>query len=61
MGSEDFYPEERPVHEVSVDGFWIDRCTTSTMKTTRIENVMFTALVGVRDVSTVTGAIRPIA
>lgn len=25
MGSEDFYPEEAPVHEVSVDGFWIDR------------------------------------
>src|SRR4026209_741185 len=25
MGSEDFYPEERPAHEVSVDGFWIDR------------------------------------
>ena len=25
MGSEDFYPEERPVHEVTVDGFWIDR------------------------------------
>jgi formylglycine-generating enzyme required for sulfatase activity len=24
MGSEDFYPEERPVHHVSVDGFWID-------------------------------------
>jgi len=24
MGSEDFYPEERPVHRVSVDGFWID-------------------------------------
>jgi formylglycine-generating enzyme len=24
MGSEDHYPEERPVHEVSVDGFWID-------------------------------------
>jgi formylglycine-generating enzyme len=24
MGSEDFYPEERPVHEVDVDGFWID-------------------------------------
>ena len=21
MGSDDFYPEERPVHEVSVDGF----------------------------------------
>ena len=25
MGSEDFYPEERPVHPVGVDGFWMDR------------------------------------
>jgi formylglycine-generating enzyme required for sulfatase activity len=25
MGSEDFYPDESPVHEVSVDGFWMDR------------------------------------
>ena len=25
MGSERFYPEERPVRDVSVDGFWIDR------------------------------------
>ena len=24
MGSEDFYPEERPVHRVAIDGFWID-------------------------------------
>jgi sulfatase modifying factor 1 len=24
MGSEDFYPEERPVHRVAVEGFWID-------------------------------------
>ena len=24
MGSEDFYPEERPVRRVMVDGFWID-------------------------------------
>jgi formylglycine-generating enzyme len=24
MGSENFYPEERPVHKVAVDGFWID-------------------------------------
>jgi formylglycine-generating enzyme len=24
MGSDDFYPEERPVHGVSVDGFWMD-------------------------------------
>jgi len=25
MGSEDFYPEESPVHDVAVDGFWMDR------------------------------------
>ena len=24
MGSADFYPEERPVHQVTVDGFWMD-------------------------------------
>ena len=24
MGSENFYVEERPVHDVAVDGFWID-------------------------------------
>jgi formylglycine-generating enzyme len=24
MGSDDFYPEERPVHRVEVDGFWMD-------------------------------------
>jgi formylglycine-generating enzyme required for sulfatase activity len=26
MGSKDFYPEEGPVHEVSVDGLWMDCC-----------------------------------
>jgi formylglycine-generating enzyme len=25
MGSDEFYPEERPVRRVAVDGFWIDR------------------------------------
>ena len=25
MGSDHHYPEERPAHHVSVDGFWIDR------------------------------------
>jgi formylglycine-generating enzyme len=25
MGSENFYPEERPVHRAAVDGFWVDR------------------------------------
>jgi hypothetical protein len=33
MGSEEFYVEERPVHEVAVDGFWIDRRATSRGKT----------------------------
>ena len=26
MGSEAHYPDERPVHRVTVDGFWMDRC-----------------------------------
>src|SRR5438309_4317830 len=25
MGSNDHYPEEAPVHRVTIDGFWIDR------------------------------------
>jgi len=25
MGSDKFYPEEKPVHPVTVDGFWIDK------------------------------------
>ena len=25
MGSNDYYPEERPIHNVTVDSFWIDR------------------------------------
>ena len=26
MGSDKFYPEEKPVHKVTVDGFWMDKC-----------------------------------
>jgi sulfatase modifying factor 1 len=29
MGSDMFYPEERPVHDARVDGFWIDRHTVT--------------------------------
>ena len=29
MGSNDFYPEERPVHRVTVDGFWMDEHTVT--------------------------------
>jgi formylglycine-generating enzyme required for sulfatase activity len=29
MGSNDFYAEEKPVHRVSVDGFWMDKFTVT--------------------------------
>lgn len=28
-GSNDFYPEERPVQQITVDGFWMDKCTVT--------------------------------
>jgi len=33
MGSNDHYPEEGPVHRVSVDGFWIDATPVTTCST----------------------------
>ena len=35
MGSNDHYPEERPVHRVSVDGFWIDKYPVTNERFTR--------------------------
>ena len=35
MGSAGCYPEERPVHEVTVDGFWIDRFAVTNEAFTR--------------------------
>lgn len=29
MGSDRHYPEEAPAHQVTVDGFWMDRCTVT--------------------------------
>ena len=29
MGSDEHYPEEAPAHDVSVDGFWMDRFTVT--------------------------------
>jgi formylglycine-generating enzyme required for sulfatase activity len=50
MGSEDFYPEERPVHAVSVEGFWIDECPVTAAEFRRF----------VRDTGYVTVAERPL-
>ncbi len=35
MGSEKFYPEERPTHWVSVDGFWMDRTPVTNLQFAR--------------------------
>ncbi len=29
MGSDAFYPEEKPVHQVEVESFWMDQCTVT--------------------------------
>ena len=50
MGSNDFYPEERPVHRVAVDGFWMDE-----QPVTKAEFERF-----VRDTGYVTVAERPL-
>jgi formylglycine-generating enzyme len=50
MGSEDFYPEERPVHSVSVEGFWIDPCPVTAAEFRRF----------VRDTGYTTVAERPL-
>ncbi len=50
MGSADFYPEERPVHRVQVDGFWMDQNPVTAGEFRRF----------VRDTGYVTVAERPL-
>ncbi len=50
MGSDRFYPEEAPVRDVSVDGFWIDLCA--------VTNAQFSKFV--RTTGYVTVAERPL-
>jgi formylglycine-generating enzyme required for sulfatase activity len=50
MGSDDFYPEERPVHRVTVDGFWMDETPVTASAFRRF----------VRESSYVTVAERPL-
>ncbi|HYI75040.1 MAG TPA: formylglycine-generating enzyme family protein [Gaiellaceae bacterium] len=49
-GSEDFYPEERPVHRVTVGGFWIDETPVTAAQFRRF----------VRETTYVTLAERPL-
>jgi formylglycine-generating enzyme len=35
MGSDNHYPEEAPAHDVTVEGFWIDRCTVTNAQFSR--------------------------
>jgi len=50
MGSTDFYPEERPVRRVTVDGFWMDRLPVTAAQFRRF----------VRETGYVTVAERPL-
>jgi formylglycine-generating enzyme len=50
MGSGDFYPEERPVRRVEVEGFWIDECAVTAAEFRRF----------VRETAYVTVAERPL-
>jgi formylglycine-generating enzyme required for sulfatase activity len=50
MGSEDFYSEERPVHRVEVDGFWMDEAPVTAAEFRRF----------VRETGYVTLAERPL-
>jgi formylglycine-generating enzyme len=50
MGSDDFYPEEEPVHPVKVSGFWMDVATVTNADFERF----------VRDTGYVTVAERPL-
>src|SRR4051794_5210323 len=50
MGSDDFYPEERPAHRVSVDGFWMDETPVTATQFRRF----------VRETNYVTLAERPL-
>ena len=50
MGSDDFYPEERPVRRVAVDGFWMDNKTVTAAQFRRF----------VRETGYVTVAERPL-
>ncbi len=50
MGSDKYYPEEKPVHKVTVDAFWMDKCP--------VTNKAFSDFVSATDYMTV--AERPL-
>ena len=43
MGSDQHYPEEAPVHRVTVDGFWIDRTPVTNREFDKFVNAQATS------------------
>ena len=57
MGSEDFYPEERPVREVAVDGFWIDAAPVTVARFRRFVRATGWVTVAERDLDPAPGSL----
>ena len=59
MGSNDHYPEERPVHRVTVDGFWIDRCPVTNERFRRfVEATGHVTFAEIQPIADYPGALR---
>ena len=58
MGSEDFYPEEAPVHEVSVDGFWMDQYLVTNEQFARFVDATGYVTVAERELNPETSPVR---
>jgi formylglycine-generating enzyme len=57
MGSDDFYPEERPVRRVRVSGFWIDRCPVTNSEFRRFVEATGYVTVAERDLDPEPGSL----
>ena len=57
MGSEDFYPEERPIREVTVEGFWIDTAPVTVAQFRRFVRATGWVTVAERDLDPAPGSL----
>ena len=57
MGSEDFYPEERPIREVAVEGFWIDTAPVTVAQFRRFVRATGWITVAERDLDPAPGSL----